>query len=174
KVSRFAPLRWFANGYTLVFRGTPMTIQLMIIYFGVPQIIGMDISAFVAGFIGLGLNSGAYVSEIVRAGIQSIDRGQTEAALALGLDRTTTMRKIIFPQAFKNIVPALVNEWITLIKDTSLVTVIALSDVTRRAYIVGGDTFRFLEALLVAGAIYFVLVSVLTIIGKMLERRLAQ
>jgi arginine/lysine/histidine transport system permease protein len=172
KISKFRLLRWFADGYTSVFRGTPMVLQLLIIYYGLPQIIGFEITAFPAAVIAFGMNSAAYISEIIRAGIQAVDKGQSEASLALGIPYRPMMKDIILPQAMKNILPALMNEFITLTKESAVVTVIGAMDVMRRAYIVGGQTYRYFEPLLIAGIIYYILVMVLTILGKAIERRM--
>ncbi|AYA75867.1 amino acid ABC transporter permease [Bacillus sp. Y1] len=172
KISKFRLLRWFADGYTSVFRGTPMVLQLLIIYYGLPQIIGFEITAFPAAVIAFGMNSAAYISEIIRAGILAVDKGQSEASLALGIPYRPMMKDIILPQAMKNILPALMNEFITLTKESAVVTVIGAMDVMRRAYIVGGQTYRYFEPLLIAGIIYYILVMVLTILGKAVERRM--
>lgn len=172
KISKFRMLRWFADGYTSVFRGTPMVLQLLIIYYGLPQIIGFEITAFPAAVIAFGMNSASYISEIIRAGILAVDKGQSEASLALGIPYRPMMKDIILPQAMKNILPALMNEFITLTKESAVVTVIGAMDVMRRAYIVGGQTYRYFEPLLIAGIIYYILVMVLTILGKAIERRM--
>lgn len=172
KISKFVFLRWLADAYTSIFRGTPLVLQLILIYYGLPQVIGFDIPPYVAAISAFALNSGAYVSEIIRAGIEAVDKGQKEAAQALGVPYGNMMRHIILPQAFKNILPALINELITLTKESAIVTVIAVQDITRRAYIVGGEKFAFLEPLLFAGLIYYVLVMILTILGKTVERRM--
>jgi len=172
KIARIGALNIAADLYTSIFRGTPLVLQLMIIYFGVPQIIGYDIPAFVAAVLAFSLNSGAYMSEVIRAGIQAVDKGQTEAAMALGIPYGKMMRNIIFPQALKNILPALVNEFATLTKESAVVTVIGATDLMRRAYIVGGETFKYLEPLLFVGLIYYMLVIILTLVGKAIEGRM--
>ncbi|HDR6308618.1 TPA: amino acid ABC transporter permease [Bacillus cereus] len=172
KIDRIRALNIAADLYTSIFRGTPLVLQLMIIYFGVPQIIGYEIPAFVAAVLAFSLNSGAYMSEVIRAGIQAVDKGQTEAAMALGIPYGKMMRNIIFPQALKNILPALVNEFATLTKESAVVTVIGATDLMRRAYIVGGETFKYLEPLLFVGLIYYMLVIILTLVGKAIEGRM--
>lgn len=149
-----------------------MVLQLLIIYYGLPQLIGFEITAFPAAVIAFGMNSAAYISEIIRAGILAVDKGQSEASLALGIPYRPMMQDIILPQAMKNILPALMNEFITLTKESAVVTVIGAMDVMRRAYIVGGQTYRYFEPLLIAGIIYYILVMVLTILGKAIERRM--
>ncbi|MBJ8005640.1 MULTISPECIES: amino acid ABC transporter permease [Bacillus cereus group] len=172
KIARIRVLNIAADIYTSIFRGTPLVLQLMIIYFGVPQMIGYEIPAFLAAVLAFSLNSGAYMSEVIRAGIQAVDKGQTEAAMALGIPYSKMMKNIIFPQALKNILPALVNEFATLTKESAVVTVIGATDLMRRAYIVGGETFKYLEPLLFVGLIYYILVIILTLIGKAIEGRM--
>lgn len=128
KISVFKPLIWLADFYTSIFRGTPLVLQLLIIYFGLPQLLGFQIDQYWAAVAAFSLNSAAYVSEIIRAGINAIDKGQKEAAVALGIPYAKMMKDLLLPQAFKNISPALVNETITLTKESAIVTVIGLGD----------------------------------------------
>ena len=172
KIGNVGPLRWFAAFYTSIFRGTPLVLQLMIIYYAVPQVLDIQIEAMPAAIIAFGLNSGAYISEIIRAGINAVDKGQMEAAKALGIPYGKMMKDIILPKAMKNILPSLMNEFITLNKESAIVTVIGALDIMRRAYVVGGATFTYLEPLLIAGAIYYVMTLVLSFLGKTLEKRM--
>lgn len=172
KISDIKPLQWFATAYTSIFRGTPLLVQLMLIYYATPQLTGYDIPALLAAGLAFGLNSAAYLSETIRAGIMAVDKGQREAAIALGVPYRTMMIRIIFPQALRNILPALVNECVSLIKESSLVSVIGVTELMRRADVVRASTFRSFEALLLVAAIYYVLVLILTSFAKMLERRL--
>ena len=172
KISHIKPLNWFAIAYTSIFRGTPLILQLMIIYFAIPQLTGYDISPFLSAILAFGLNSSAYISEIIRAGIQAVDKGQTEAAMALGVPYKMMMKDIILPQALKNILPALMNEVITLTKESALVSTIGYLDLMRRAQVVGADIYRNFEPLLFVGLIYWLMVIGLSTIGRMLERRL--
>jgi arginine/lysine/histidine transport system permease protein len=174
KISKYKTLNWFADVYTSIFRGTPLILQLMIIYYGAPQIIGFEISSYTAAVVSFSLNSAAYISEIIRAGILAVDKGQKEAAMALGVPGNRMMRDIILPQALKNILPALMNEFITLTKESAIVTVIAANDIMRRAYIVGGEQYRFFEPFIIAGLIYYLMVISLTVAGKAVERRMRQ
>lgn len=167
-------MRFLADAYTSIFRGTPLILQLMIIYFAVPQLTGYDIPTFLAGVLAFGLNSAAYISEIIRAGIQAVDKGQMEAAMALGIPYKPAMKDLILPQAMKNILPALMNEFITLTKESALVSTISYMDLMRRAQVVGSDIYRNFEPLLFVGLIYYLLVMGLTLIGKKLEKRLRQ
>lgn len=172
KISSIKPLKWFADLYTSIFRGTPMILQLALIYFATPQLTGYDITALEAGVLALSMNSSAYISETIRAGILAIDKGQREAALSLGVPYGQMMWDIILPQAVKNILPALVNESIALLKESALVSTIGAADLMRRATIVGADKFLYFEPLLLVGLIYYLMVMALTWVGRMLERRM--
>ncbi|MEM9543520.1 MAG: amino acid ABC transporter permease [Cyanobacteria bacterium P01_E01_bin.42] len=172
KISSIKPLYWFGLAYTSIFRGTPLLVQLSLIYFATPQLTGYDISGFEAGVITFSLNSGAYVSEVIRAGILAIDKGQTEAAMSLGVTYRPMMVDIILPQAIKNILPALVNESIALLKDSALVSTIGAQDLLRRAQIVGAEKYVYFEPLLLVAAIYYLMVMVLTVSSTILENRL--
>ena len=172
KISHIKILNWIADLYTSIFRGTPLVLQLMIIYFGSPQVLGYQIEPINAAVLSFGLNSTAYISEIIRGGIQGVDKGQSEAAMALGVPYRPMMLNIVFPQALKNILPSLMNEFITLTKESAIVTTIGVMDIMRRAYQVGSDQFRFIEPLILAGIIYYVLVMLLTLLGKAVERRM--
>jgi arginine/lysine/histidine transport system permease protein len=172
KISHIKPLNWFADAYTSIFRGTPLILQLMIIYFAIPQLTGYDISPFLSAILAFGLNSSAYISEIIRAGIQAVDKGQVEVAQALGIPYRLMMKDLIFPQALKNILPALMNEFITLTKESAIVSTIGYLDLMRRAQVVGADTYRNFEPLIFVGLIYWVMVMGLTLIGKRVERKL--
>ena len=153
KLSKHKPLKWIAAVYIEVVRGTPMITQLFIVYFGSYVLFGLDMNPFIAGIIAVSLNSGAYVAEIIRSGIQSIDKGQMEAGRSLGMTQSMTMKEIIMPQAVKNILPALCNEFITVIKETSIVSVIGVTDLMYNVNIVRGISFRPLEPLLIAAVI---------------------
>jgi arginine/lysine/histidine transport system permease protein len=172
KISRNKLLVFIGDAYTSIFRGTPLILQLMIIYFAIPQLTGYDISAFLSAILAFGLNSSAYISEIIRAGIQAVDKGQVEAAKALGVPYRLMMKDLIFPQALKNILPALMNEFITLTKESAIVSTIGYLDLMRRAQVVGADTYRNFEPLIFVGLIYWLLVMGLTLVGKRVERRM--
>lgn len=172
KISGIKPLIWFANAYTSIFRGTPLLLQLSLIYFATPQLIGYDIPPLLAGVLTFTLNSGAYMSETIRAGILAVDKGQREAAMTLGIPYWMMMGDVILPQALKNILPALVNETISLLKDSSLVSTIGVVEILRSAQIIGANKYIYFEPLIFAGAIYYVLVMALTYFASALERRL--
>lgn len=171
KISKFKVLRKFADIYTSVFRGTPLLVQLMLVYFATPQLLNYQITALEAGVLTFGLNSAAYISESIRGGILSVDKGQWEAAMALGIPKTRLLMNIVFPQAFKNTLPSLVNEGIALLKDSSMVSVIGVADTMRWASLVQAKTFRAFEAYIIAAIIYYILVMALTTLGNYLERK---
>ena len=164
-------LNAFANLYLTVIRGTPMMVQLLIMGF-VIMVPKTDTGTVVCGIITLGINSGAYVAEIARSGIMSIDRGQMEAGRSLGFNYVQTMWNFIIPQAFKNILPALGNEMITLLKDTSLVSVIALRDVTKQAQNIVSITYQAYVPYISLAVIYLIIVIILTKLLGILEMRL--
>ena len=157
--------------YLTVIRGTPMMVQLLIMYF---VIFASSTNTIMVAIIALGINSGAYVAEIIRGGIMSIDAGQMEAGRSLGLNYIKTMRYIIVPQAIKNILPALGNEMITLLKDTSLVTVIGLKDMVKGALIIQGRTYQAFLPLVAVAIIYLIIVIILSKLLTLLERRLRE
>ena len=172
KVSSNKLLQILATCYLSIFRGTPLLLQLFIMYFAMPALLDIKISAFVAGIIAFSMNSGAYVSEIIRAGIESVDRGQFEAAKSLGMSYRMMMQNIIMPQAIRNILPSLVNEAINMIKESSIISVIGVADIMRRANIVSAEQYSYIEPLLVAAVCYYILVTGLTLVAKLLEKRL--
>lgn len=172
KVGHIAPLKWFATFYTSVFRGTPLLLQLSLIYFASPELIGYKISIWEAGILTFTLNSGAYISEHIRAGINAVDKGQMEAALSLGLSYSLIMKDIILPQAIRNILPSLVNEFSDLLKESALISTIGGADILRRADVVSKATFLYFEPLIIAGALYYILVMILTSAAHLLEKKL--
>lgn len=172
KMSHIKILHFIGVTYIEIIRGTPMLVQIFLIYFGLPQLFGFNIPAFIAAVSALGINSGAYVAEIIRAGIQAVDRGQTEAANSLGMDNLMTMRYIIIPQAIKNILPALVNEFITLIKESSIVSVIGLEELTRKSDIIRSITYRSFEPLITIALMYFIMTFTLSKVMGLIEGRL--
>ena len=173
KMSRIPPLRWLVNIIVEVVRGTPILLQLYIGYFIVPQLLPfMEVSDFTSIAVALVINSAAYVSEIIRSGIQAVDRGQTEAARSLGLNGGQTMLRVVLPQAVKNILPALGNEFVTMIKETSLASTFYIGDLMTSYRAVKGRTYLALECQLIVGAIYFVLTFTLRKLIGLYERRL--
>lgn len=171
KISGSKILKVIASSYIEIIRGTPLLVQLYIIYYGLP-VIGIELPDFMAGVITLSINSGAYVAEIIRAGIEAVDRGQMEAARSLGMTKAMAMRHIIIPQAFKNILPALGNEFIVVIKESSIVSIIGIHELMYNADTVRGNTYQPFEPLISAAVIYFVLTFTLSrLLGKA-ERRM--
>ncbi|HCY1001079.1 TPA: ABC transporter permease subunit [Staphylococcus aureus] len=172
KLSKIKIISWIASIYIETLRGTPMLVQVFIVFFGITAALGLDISALVCGTIALVINSSAYIAEIIRAGINAVDKGQMEAARSLGLNYRQTMKSVIMPQAIKNILPALGNEFVTLIKESSIVSTIGVGEIMFNAQVVQGISFDPFTPLLVAAALYFVLTFVLTRIMNMIEGRL--
>ncbi|TCZ78743.1 amino acid ABC transporter permease [Paenibacillus albiflavus] len=172
RISTIKPLVWFAMAYTSIFRGTPLLVQLFLIFFATPQLTGYSISPLEAGVLTFGLNSAAYIAEIIRGGILAVDKGQREAAVSLGIPYRKMMFSIILPQAFKTILPALVNESIALIKESSLVATIGVMDILRGAQVIQNATFLSFEPYIIAAAIYYVIVMILTTLARLLERRM--
>lgn len=172
KVSKIKVLQIFANIYTSVFRGTPLLVQLFLVYFATPQLIGYKIPTLNAAVITFGLNSAAYVSEILRGGIQSIDRGQYEAAMALGIPYYKMMKDIVIPQAVKVVLPGLVNEMIALLKESSLVSTIGVVDMMRASQTVMNATYLAFEPFIIVALMYYILVMILTSFANILEGRL--
>ena len=172
KLSKIKIISWIASIYIEILRGTPMLVQVFIVFFGITAALGLDISALVCGTIALGINSSAYIAEIIRAGINAVDKGQMEAARSLGLNYRQTMKSVIMPQAIKNILPALGNEFVTLIKESSIVSTIGVGEIMFNAQVVQGISFDPFTPLIVAAALYFVLTFVLTRIMNMIEGRL--
>ncbi len=173
RISPLAPARWIARVYTDVIRGTPALIQIFFIYFGLPSL-GIRLSAPVAGVLGLGINSAAYIAEIVRAAIQSIEHGQMEAARGIGMSYAQAMRRVILPQTVLRVIPPITGELISLIKGSSLLSVISIGELTRVGTQIIGVTFRPIEAYTGVGAIYLILNTVLTQLTIFLEARVGR
>ena len=163
-------LNFFCTVYVGFFRGTPIVVQLLMAYYVIFPIMEVNIGSLNTCIVVFGLNSGAYVSELMRAGIQSVDIGQTEAGRALGLSYAATMFKIIVPQAVKNILPTLGNEFIALIKDTSVVSFVAAVDLYKVFTEIGNRNYEYLMPYLIMALIYIVLVVIITIMVKLLEK----
>ncbi len=161
-----------ADGYVAFFRGTPMVVQLLLGYYVFLPLAGLRLSALTACVIIFGLNSTAYVSEIMRSGILSVDYGQTEAGRALGLSFPTTMLEIVVPQAVKNILPTLGNEFITLIKETSVVSFVTAVDLFTAFKNIGNANYEFMVPYLVMALIYIILIFIVTILIRLMEKRL--
>lgn len=173
KLSRFKILQLIGSFYTSIFRGVPLLVQIFMVYFGLPQIFPAlkVLSNFELGCITFGLNSAAYISESLRGGIQAVDIGQKEAAMALGISYGKTMKDIIFPQAIKSVLPSLVNEFIGLMKNTTLISTIGVVELLRSGQMIVSDTYRAFEPYAVISVYYYILVMVLSMIGKWIEKR---
>ncbi|MBQ9514460.1 MAG: amino acid ABC transporter permease [Clostridia bacterium] len=160
--------------YVWIFRGTPIVVQLLLFYYVFLPLMHVRIPSMIVATCVFGLNSGAYVSEIMRSGIQSVDIGQLEGSRALGLPFTKSMIKVIIPQAIKNIIPTLGNEFITLLKDTSVVSFIAVMDITKAFQSIAGGNYEYIVPYCVLALFYLTLVSLVTLLVKLAERRLKQ
>lgn len=181
QTTKIKALKWLVNVYVWIFRGTPMVVQIMIAFaflhfdnlptvgFGV---LSLDFTRLVPGILVIGLNSGAYISEVVRAGIEAIPKGQIEAAYSLGIRPLKTMRYVILPQAFKNILPALGNEFITIVKDSSLLQTIGVMELWSGAQSVASATYLPLSPLLFAASYYLIVTTILSLLLKKLEAKL--
>ena len=158
--------------YVAMFRGTPMVVQLLVFYYVLFPLLGWKITGLQVAMLVFGLNSGAYISEIMRGGIQSVDPGQMEAGRAVGLSYWTTMLKIVIPQAVKNILPTMGNEFITLIKETSVVSFVGAADLYVAFNYIGSNSYEFMVPYLVMAIIYIALVLVISLLIKLMERSL--
>ncbi|WP_048308724.1 amino acid ABC transporter permease [Halomonas sp. PR-M31] len=171
RISPTALLRWPAIAYIEIFRGTPVLVQVLFIFYGLPQLLGGPINALTAGIAAIALNAGAYISEIVRGGVQSIEKGQREAGLSLGLSRTQAFRYIIWPQALRRMIPALGNQGIVSIKDTSLFSVIGVGELVRQGQVYIATTFTALEVYFMVALMYLAITLSLSLALRLLERR---
>ena len=182
RMSNLKILNWIAGIYVSIVRGTPSMIQVLLIYYilskslPIPQVqvLGSGLDRIIPGALALGLNSGAYTSEIFRSGIISIPAGQTEAGLSLGMSRHDTLFEIVLPQALRNTLPAMGNEFITLIKESSVLFYIGVQEVTAESLGVGGTLYNFIPPLIVAAVIYFVITQALALLLNWLEKRMSK
>lgn len=172
KLSNIKILNGIATAYIDFFRGTPLYVQILLIYFGILPLL-FNAGEFTAAIIACSLNSGAYIAEIVRAGIQAVDRGQMEAARSLGMTKNQAMKLVILPQAYKIVIPPLINEFIAVLKDTSLVAVISAEELTLRGKLLYSTTFEAAWVWGTVAMIYFVMTKLLSILGDWVERRMA-
>jgi glutamine transport system permease protein len=171
---RLAPIKilnWIAKIFVDAIRGTPFLVQLYFIYFGINSLDWISFNNTTAGIITVAINAGAYFAEIIRAGIQSIDKGQTEAARSLGLTGVQNMRYIVLPQAFRRMLPTITNQSIISLKDTSLLSIIGIADLTQQGEIQASATFEAFKIWLTVGVMYFVIIYLLTLLSNFLERR---
>ncbi|NHM32866.1 amino acid ABC transporter permease [Neobacillus terrae] len=171
---RLAPIKilnWIAIVYVNAIRGTPFIVQLFFIYFGINSLHFVSLNSTTAGIITVAINAGAYFSEIIRAGIQSIDKGQTEAARSLGLTGSQAMRHVILPQAFRRMLPTITNQSIISLKDTSLLSIIGIADLTQQGQIQASATFEAFKIWLTVGVIYFIIIYLISALASFVERR---
>ena len=172
-IFRFRPLNFIAAAYIEIIRGTPMLLQLYFFYFLLPELVPfLDLSKLTCCLVAMCVNSAAYVSEVFRSGIEAVDKGQTEAARSLGLDSRQTMIHIVLPQAIKNVLPALCNEFIMMIKDTSLASTFFVGELMSVYRTVSGILFLTIEPLIIVGIIYFIVTFVLSKFVRLLEMKL--
>lgn len=170
RLSPFRAGKRFASFYASVFRGTPLLVQLSVIYYGIPSLLDYQMSAWAAGILAFSLNSGAYVSEVLRSGLRGLDKGQWEAAQALGIPYFWTLKDLLLPQAFRSLLPSLVNEVINLLKETALISLIGEEDIMRRSQMVYHEKYTYFEPLLMAAFCYYIVVLALSALGKKLEK----
>jgi len=170
RVSKWAVLNWPAKFYIWIIRGTPLLLQLLLLYLGFTNIILLD--KLPAAALALGVHNGAYIAEILRGAIQSVDRGQREAGISLGMTQTKVMRRIIIPQAFKRAVPPLSNQFIIALKDSSLASAISVPELLLHARQLGSSTFHYMEMLLIAAIYYLIMTTILTFFANRIEKRL--
>ncbi|UKS28863.1 amino acid ABC transporter permease [Paenibacillus sp. HWE-109] len=170
---RIKVLAWAAKVYISFFRATPLLVQLFILYYGIPQIIPIfsEMNAFTATIIGISLNSAAYMAEIIRAAVRSVDHGQWEAGLSIGMTRWQSMKRIILPQAFRIALPSLGNTFVTILKETSLGFTLGLTEMLAKAKLLAADTYKFLECFLAAAILYWVTAILFGYIQMRLERK---
>ncbi|MCH1625682.1 amino acid ABC transporter permease [Fredinandcohnia quinoae] len=171
RLSPIKPLVWIAKIFINAIRGTPLIVQLYFIYFGLTSFSWISMEPTTAGIITISINAGAYMAEIIRAGIESIDKGQTEAARSLGVTSGKTMRYIILPQALRRMLPTFSNQAIISLKDTSLLSVIGIADLTQRTEVAIAKTYAVFPLWLTAGVMYFLLIYLLTLLSNYIERR---
>jgi glutamine transport system permease protein len=171
KLAPIKILNWIAVVFIDAIRGTPFLVQLFFIYFGLNSFEWISFDRTTAGIITVAINAGAYFAEIIRAGIQSTDRGQTEAARSLGLTNVQNMRYIVLPQAFRRMLPTITNQSIISLKDTSLLSIIGIADLTQQGEIQASATFESFKIWLIVGIIYFIVIYLLSLLGNFLERR---
>jgi polar amino acid transport system permease protein/polar amino acid transport system substrate-binding protein len=172
RLSKVRILEIVSKGYVDIIRGTPLIIQAFFLYFGLPDLLNIRIDNTTAGIIIMSLNAGAYMSEVFRGGILSVNIGQTEAARSLGLSQSKTMKLVILPQAIKNMVPAFINQMIISLKDTSLLSVIGVGELTQRGQIVVAATYNSFEIYFIIGVMYFIMIKSISLLGEYVERKL--
>jgi polar amino acid transport system substrate-binding protein len=172
-MSKNPVLRFLNAAYVAIIRGTPLLVQAFFIYFGITGVLNIRMSAFTAGVIALSLNAGGYLSEIFRGGIQAVDPGQYEAARSLGLSARQTTWRIILPQAIRICIPSVVNQWCITIKDTSIICVIGLAELTRMGQTIIARNYRAFEMWIIVGVMYFIVIYALTMLARVVEKKVS-
>lgn len=165
-------LRLIATIYIDIIRGTPLIVQAFFIYFGLPSVFAFKMTAITAGIITIGANAGAYMSEIFRGGILAVDKGQFEASRSLGLSYRQAMQKVILPQAVRNMIPAIINQFIISLKDTSLLTVIGIRELTQSGEIIVASTYKAFQIWTIVGAFYLIIITIISYTSRYIERKL--
>ena len=171
-ISKSKVLKGISTIYLYIIRGTPLMVQALFIYFGIAPLIAKRSDPMICAIIALTLNAGAYMSEIFRGGIQAVDNGQMEASRSLGLSYLTTMRKVILPQAVKVMIPSIINQFIVTIKDTSILSVISIRELTASGQIIVARNFKPMETYAIVAMMYFILITALSLLSMYIERRL--
>lgn len=172
-VSKNKILKWIASVYIHIIRGTPFLVQAYIIYFGLPMALGIRMSEMTAGIIAISLNAGAYMAEIMRGGIEAVDKGQMEAARSLGLSRGKAMQKVILPQAIRTMAPSLINQFIITLKDTSILSIIGIRELTMAGKLVIAKNYESLAMWTLVALYYFIVIFTITKISRYIERKTA-
>ena len=171
KLSGIRPLKMIADVYISIIRGTPLMVQILFIYLGIPASLGFRWPLFLACVIIMSVNAGAYMAELIRGGIEAVDKGQTEAARSLGLSYAQTMQKVILPQALRVMLPSIINQFIVTLKDTSLLSVIALREITQNTKIIVANNMETFGMYFICGVWYWVIVTVLSKVALQIEKR---
>lgn len=183
RLSEIKPLRWVANVYVEFIRGTPLMVQIALVFYGLPylgiyipeiSLFGMDFERLLSGTLALTINSSAYVCEIVRGGINSIDKGQMEASRSLGFNKSHSMLLVVMPQAFKNILPSLGNEFVSMIKNSSQVSVIGIAELMYTSDTIRGISFKPFEPLVIVSIIYFIMTFIISLVLRAVEKKMAK
>lgn len=170
-VSHNKYLKIITNIYINIIRGTPFLVQAYIIYFGIPMALGIRMDEFTAGIIAISLNAGAYMAEIMRGGIEAVDKGQMEAARSLGLPYTQSMLKVVLPQALRTMTPSIINQFIITLKDTSILSIIGIKELTMAGKLVIAKNYRSMEMWTIVAVFYFVVIYAMTLISRYIERK---
>lgn len=173
KVSRGRILRSIANAYIWIIRGTPLLVQIYFVYFGIPMATGISLSEWDAGIITMSLNAGAYMAEIVRGGIEAVDPGQMEAARSLGLPYRRSMAKVVLPQALRTMLPSIINQFIITLKDTSLLSVIGVRELTMNGKIITANNMETIRMWGIVAIYYLIVISLLTLVANKLEHKMS-